>query len=248
MGTTTTRGPGRPSPSAAAVPDRPRLSREEVLHSALRLIDGQGLDGFTMRKLAQELGVDPMAVYNYVDDKGALLDGLVEVLWAELDLGRDDAGWEDALRSLARSIRALAHAHPQAYPLLVNRQVMPASALRACDVTLRRLERAGFERAGAAEALRTVWAYAIGYGLIEISCLLPAASSQSGDAATPLERLRQILCRIPPDVPPRLAEVACLVCDCDLERQFTRGLEVIITGLDPKIARARGAAETSGIA
>jgi AcrR family transcriptional regulator len=212
------------------------------------LIDEQGLDGFTMRKLAQALGVDPMAIYNYVEDKGALLDGLVEVLWAELDLGRDDAGWQDALRSLARSMRALAHAHSRAYPLLVNRQVIPASALRACDVTLQRLERAGFDRMSAAEALRAVWAYAIGHGLIEISSLLPPASSQSADAASPLERLRQVLCRIPPGVPPRLAEVACLVCDCDLEAQFTQGLELILDGLEPKIARVRGAAETSGMA
>src|SRR5262249_54842839 len=206
MGTTTPPRAGKPAPSIATErAQRPRLSREVVLRAGLRLIDEQGLDGFTMRKLAQALGVDPMAIYNYVEDKGALLDGLVEVLWAELDLGRDDAGWQDALRSLARSIRALAHAHPQAYPLLVNRQVIPASALRACDLTLRRLERAGLDRPSAAEALRAVRAYAIGQGLIEISILVPAASSQSGDLATPLERLRQVLCRIPPEVPPRLA-------------------------------------------
>jgi len=165
------------------------------------------------------------------------------VLWAELDLGRDDAGWQDALRSLGRSIRALAHAHPQAYPLLVNRQVIPASALRACDLTLRRLERAGLDRPSAAEALRAVWAYAIGQGLIEISILVPAESSQSGDLATPLERLRQVLCRIPPEVPPRLAEVACLVCDCDLDAQFVCGLDLILDGLSPRIAHARGGAE-----
>ncbi len=112
-----------------------------------------------------------------------------------------------------------------------------------CDVTLQRLERAGFDRTSAAEALRAVWAYAIGQGLIEISILLPAAFSQAGDAATPLERLRQVLCRIPSDVPPRLAEVACVVCDCDLDRQFAQGLELIIAGLEPRIARARGGAD-----
>ncbi|HVC33554.1 MAG TPA: TetR/AcrR family transcriptional regulator C-terminal domain-containing protein [Chloroflexota bacterium] len=246
MGTTTSRGAGKPAPSAADGPGRPRHSREEVLRAGLQLIDAQGLDGFTMRKLAQALGVDPMAIYNYVDDKGALLDGLVEVLWAEVDLGRDEAGWEDVLRSLARSVRALAHTHPRAYPLLVSRQVVPKSALRVCDLTSQRLERSGFDRTRAVEALRAVWAYALGQGMLELSVCVPENVNGPGEGSTPLERLRQVLCRIPADASPRLAEVACLVCDCDLDAQFALGLELILGGLKAWGEIGTPEAESSG--
>lgn len=243
MGTTTARGAGRPSPSGATGPDRPRLSREEILRAGLQLIDAQGLEGFTMRKLAQELGVDPMAIYNYVDDKGALLDGLVEVLWSEVDLGREEAGWEDTLRSVARSVRALAHTHPRAYPLLVSRQVVPKSALRACDLTLQRLERSGFDRPRAVEALRAVWAYALGQGMLELSVCVPENVNGSSEGSSSIERLRQVLCRIPPDTSPRLAEVACLVCDCDLDAQFALGLELILGGLQGSVGSSGIGAE-----
>jgi AcrR family transcriptional regulator len=237
MGTMMSRGRGKLALSATEDrATRSPLSRDAVLRAGLRLIDEEGLDGLTMRKLAQVLGVDPMALYNHVADKGALLDGLVEVLWAEIDLGQDEVAWKDALRSMARAVRNLAHAHPRAYPLLLNRQVIPESALRVCDLTLQRLERDGFERARAAEALRAVWAYTAGHALIELSVLLPDESGRSSDPATPLERLRQVLCRIPSSTPPRLAEVACLVCDCDLDAQFSRGLELILGGLQARIA------------
>src|SRR6266481_8370899 len=91
---------------AAPAARRP-LTRERILQTGLQLIDQQGLEAFTMRKLAQELGVDPMSIYRHVENKDALLDGVAEVLWGEVELPGSGAGWEELLRSMATSLRTL---------------------------------------------------------------------------------------------------------------------------------------------
>src|SRR5260370_9701747 len=104
----------REVPPAEAEPARRPLTRERVLHAGLRLIDQQGLEAFTMRKLAQELSVDPMSLYRHFENKDALLDGVAEVLWGEVELPRSATGWEALLRSRATSPRPLPHDHPHA--------------------------------------------------------------------------------------------------------------------------------------
>src|SRR5713226_5430862 len=125
-----------PAPAA-----RRPLTRERILQAGLRLIDQQGLESFTMRKLAQELGVDPMSLYRHFENKDALLDGVAEVLWGEVELPGGDTGWEELLRAMAISLRTLAHAHPHAYALLLTRQSLSLAMLRLSDVTLTQLDR-----------------------------------------------------------------------------------------------------------
>ena len=218
----------RPAPPESA---RQRLTREEVLKTGLRLVDQDGLAALSMRKLAQELDVDPMSLYNHVENKDALLDGLAELLWAEVDRPRRDTGWEDTLRSLASSLRELAHVHPHAYALLLSRRVLPQSALRLFEVTLERLQAVGFDRDRAAQIVCTVLAYATGYAMVELSCVLLDPPDQASQDATDLGRLMRILQSVPRDTPPPLLEVARLVCDCDVDVQFAFGLDLILTGL-----------------
>src|SRR6266568_4823282 len=89
----------RESPQAQAKPVRRPLTSERILHAGLRLIDEQGLEALTMRKLAQEFGVDPMALYRHFENKDALLDSVAEMLWGEVELPGSEAGWEVLLRS-----------------------------------------------------------------------------------------------------------------------------------------------------
>ncbi len=117
------------SPQRPAEARRKPLSREEILRTGLRLVDQEGLEALTMRKLAQVLGVDPMTIYRHVENKEALLSGLAEALWAEVEVP-DDPSWEAILRSLARSLRSLAHAHPHAYILLCQSPSLPTALLR----------------------------------------------------------------------------------------------------------------------
>jgi AcrR family transcriptional regulator len=219
-------------PQGPADAARKPLTRQEILRTGLRLVDQEGLEALTMRKLAQILRVDPMTIYRHVENKEALLSGLAEVLWAEVKVP-DDPGWEAILQSLARSLRDLAHAHPHAYVLLCQPPTLPTAMLCLCDGALERLQAAGFERKRAAEALQTVCSYAMGYALMELAALpLNAPSPPTQPKASDFERIAQVMRVLPRETPPHLAEVAYLMCvDCNLDAQFAFGLDLLLTGL-----------------
>lgn len=204
------------------------MSRARILATALDLVDQDGLEALTMRRLADQLRVDPMSIYNHIDGKDALLDGLADALWDQVEPPRRDSNWKEGFRSLAASLRSLAHAHPHAYALLFSRGVLPEPALCAFDASLAALERAGLDRQAAAEMLRTLLSYAVGYGMLE----LPAASVSG---STELERLVSIARSVPRDAPANLVEVARLMADCDMDFQFDLGLDLIITGLEVRL-------------
>src|SRR5215207_11014014 len=100
---------------------RQPLSRRRVLEEAVRFADREGLEALTMRKLGAELGVEAMSLYNHVPNKGALLDGMVEVLLGALEVPARNRDWEEHTREGYRAFRRLAHEHPNVFPLLVNR-------------------------------------------------------------------------------------------------------------------------------
>ena len=187
-----------------------------------------------MRKLAKALSVDPMSIYRHFENKVALLDGVADVLWGEVELAGNETGWEALLRSLATSLRALAHAHPHAYALLCNNQSLSLGMLRLCDVTLEQLQRAGFEQRRAVEVLCTVCSYAMGYAMVELSALSPVPSERTASELTDIGRLTQLMRRLPRETPARLVEVASVIMDCDMDAQFTFGLDLMLTSLKAK--------------
>jgi AcrR family transcriptional regulator len=207
------------------------LTRERILHVGLRLIDEQGLEAFTMRKLAQELGVDPMSLYRHFENKEALLDGVADVLWSEVKLPESEVGWEALLRSFATSLRALAHAHPHAFALLCKNQSLSLALLRLCDVALEQLQQAGFEQKRAMEILCTVSSYAMGFAMVELSALSPVLSEQGAPGLTDIGRLTQLMRRLPRETPAHLVEVACVLTGCDMDAQFLFGLDLMLTSL-----------------
>ena len=223
------------SPRATAPARRRSLSQASILQAGLRLIDQQGLEAFTMRKLAQELGVDPMSLYRHFENKEALLDGVADVLWGEVALPGGGAGWEALLRSIATSLRALAQAHPHAYVLLLNLQSLPLALLRLYDVTLEQLQAAGFERNRALEIICTVCSYAMGYAMVELSALLPGRSDHASAEMTDIGRITEVVRRLPRETPTRLVEVACVLANCDTDAQFAFGLDLMLTSLKSRL-------------
>jgi AcrR family transcriptional regulator len=129
-----------------------RLTREDVLDAGIELGDEFGLEAVTLRGVAARLAVTPMALYRHVADKDDLLDGMADLLYAELTLPDDDedADWWDGLGGLARSTRQVLFAHPWAVPLFARPLAGPHS-LRLGDALLQTLRRAGFTRAEANE-------------------------------------------------------------------------------------------------
>jgi AcrR family transcriptional regulator len=101
-----------------------------VLATALRLVDTEGLDALTRRRLARELGRDAMTLYRYAPDQAALLDGIVELVLDELELPEEGQDWQTQLRRSAHSFRLLALAHPHVVNLLLTRRSPPRTG---CD-------------------------------------------------------------------------------------------------------------------
>ncbi len=225
-----TGGPAVAGPADSAA--RPRLTRQKVLRAALEFADANGLAALSMHKLGAELGVQGMSLYSHVASKDALLDGIVEAMTSEAEIPpADGMDWRDALRHLAREIRAMILRHPAAAPLLVSRPVMPTRRLEQVDAYVRLLMREGFTEDRALDVLRTVYVYAHGYALAE-ACFTRCAECGPwpGDELSQMRRVTQM---VPRDAPDHLLRLAMLFCGrCDMDEQFTLGIDLMIRGLD----------------
>src|SRR5437764_6180637 len=132
--------------SAEPESGKPRLSKGTVTESALKLADADGLDALTIRKLAQHLGVTPMALYWHFRSKEELLEGVAEQVWGEIDVHPDpDAPWWGQLRGMLESLVTVLRAHPAAPQLVLEHEKRNEAALRAPEVTLAVLRTAGFD-------------------------------------------------------------------------------------------------------
>jgi AcrR family transcriptional regulator len=160
------------SPKPSSTKDRGRkapLSRELVLAKALELVDAEGLDALTMRRLGQELGRDPMSLYRYAENRAALLDGVSELVLNELTIHPEDPDWKEQLRSIAHNLRLLALEHPNVVPLLVTRPLStplglrPLGTLRPLEQILSLLIGAGFNPAGALHVYRAYYGFLYGH-------------------------------------------------------------------------------------
>ena len=216
-----------------AVGLRQPLNRQRVLQAALAVVDREGMDQLTIRRIGEELAVEGMSLYKHVADKDAVLDGIVELLWAELPASPDpDGDWREALQQLAEGMRAVFRRHPRAAPLLTTRNFLNVAALRWYDAYLRVLQQAGFERRAALDALCAVGGQAMGYSLVELQCARPDTPAVAQE--TELQRLRRVTRSLPADAPDSLIELAMeLSGTCDLERCFSIGLSTVIAGLHP---------------
>jgi AcrR family transcriptional regulator len=124
-------------------PNGGKITREVVLAAALEIIDRDGADGLSMRRLARALGRDPMILYRHAPNKAALLDGVAETVLAQLKVDSADRDWASQRRTVARGYRALALAHPPVVPLLVTRPLATPLGLRPPGTPAAARRRAG---------------------------------------------------------------------------------------------------------
>jgi AcrR family transcriptional regulator len=144
----------------------PQISREAVLAAALRLADAHGLEAVTMHAVAKSLQVTPMALYRHVDDKNALLDGLVELLLTEYPV--PSAGrWDERLTALAAGIRDTARRHPAVFPLLLTRPAVTPAARVVRDAVWSALREGGLPEAEIARAERLISTAVLGFAASE---------------------------------------------------------------------------------
>ena len=227
-------------PAAPPPAGRPTaLTRDQVLAAALQIIDENGVEALTMRRLGQALDRNPMGIYRHAADKDALLDLVVEHVVAELVVpherdrdgdGEDRVDWETALRRTAHAFRQVALAHPNVVPLLVNRSITGPLALRPLG-TLRPLEEllevfmsAGFDQHGALHAARLFTGFLYGHVQDELQ-------EQVNDPDETDDLLRLGLHRLPITQFPRLRSLATVLANYDGAAELDEGLAIVIAGL-----------------
>lgn len=209
--------------SLPAAGRRTSLTRGRVVERALRYIDENGLAALSMHKLGAALDVKGMSLYHHIANKDDLLDGVVEALWAEVEEAAPArAAWRQGVESLAHAVRDMVRRHPNAAPLIFSQQSMPEPALRIIRAHVEVLLQAGFDQASAYDLLRTIWSYAFGSALAEITW----ASADPGCAVDVRQLLR-------PGTPEGLAVVAEVFCgQSDMDTQFQHGLDLMLHGVN----------------
>ena len=210
-------------------PRRP-LDRDTILSTAVALVDREGLGALNMRALASELGVGTMSLYHHVPNKEALLDGLVEVLLAGIELPDPAAGtWDERASRMARSLRAVAMRHPNCIPILVTRPFATDGSLKPCEAAFGVLAEAGLEPEQALVVFRTIVAYVLGFVTMEASGFFGGVGPYCDNEALLELGL------------PNLARMAPHMIDRDVDADFDAGLRIVEQG-----ALAGASAEMAG--
>jgi AcrR family transcriptional regulator len=204
------------------------LSRERVLRAAVSLAGADGIEALTMRRLGQELGVEAMSLYKYVANKDDLLDGMVDVVFGEIELPSAGSDWRAAMRRRALSVRDALARHPWATPLMQSRSRPGAATLRHHDAVIGTLRAAGFPIALVAHAFSALDSYIYGFALQQRALPFETAEQTA-------ELAESIMASFPADEYPHLVELTVqhvLQPGYDYGDEFEFGLDLLLDGLE----------------
>jgi AcrR family transcriptional regulator len=202
------------------------LSRERILHTAIRLADEGGIESLSMRKLAEELGFKAMSLYNHVANKDDMLDGIVDIVVSEIEVPDFGIDWKIAMRRRATSAHEVLLRHPWAAMALMSRLNVGSAMLRYVDATLGCLYEAGFSLKMADQAWNAIDSHIYGFTLQELN--FPIDATDYSAAA------EQGLALIPADQYPYFNRLTHYVMESRYDgiHDFEFGLELILSGLD----------------
>lgn len=205
--------------------ERP-LTRQRVLEAALRLIDSAGLEGFSMRKLGAALGVEAMALYNHVESKDALFDGIIEILLLQAPYPqRPDVTPYIELWDFAHAYREVLRAHPRALPLVATRPLRTPAALAILERLLTMLHRANVSGIDAMYAVNSLAGFLLGHTLLEVGMVPVAGSGPASPGSPPWQHL-------PADQYPALhAMTPDLVARGNFDHEFDFGLQALLQSI-----------------
>ena len=214
--------------------NREPVSRERALLAAMRVADEGGIGELTMRKIADELGVEAMSLYHHVPNKDAILDGMIDLVFREIELPSREVDWKTAMRSRAASMRAALLRHRWAIHLMESRRTPGLANLAHHDAVLGCLRGGGFSITLTAHAYAALDSYI--YGFVHTELNLPFQTTDETQ-----EVAKEIFEQLPAGAFPHLVELATehvLKPGYSFGDEFEFGLELIIDGLER--ARKRG--------
>jgi len=236
-------GRDRPEPT---VPAAPRLSRELVVETALAQIDRTGLQGLSMRSLAQELGVEAMSLYRYVHGKEDLLEGVVASLMSDLVAHLEEAEgghWQEFLQAVALAVRRIATDHPRAFPLVATRHPAapwlrpPLRSVEVVDTFLRALTRSGFTDALAVDAYRAFSSFLLGQLLLQSV----VQGAETGPAEEALDEGGAVVPegdgRVSLDAVPEVRRLRSLLSEDRSDEEFEIALEALLDRLARSVSQ-----------
>lgn len=221
---------------------RPGLTRAAVLDAALELVDRRGIADLSMRKLGAHLHVEAMALYRYVRNRDALLDGLVDRVMDDLyadpsTLLREEDDWREFVQRVADGVRRIARQHPQLFPLVATRPPAapwirpPLRSLRWVEGFLAGLQARGFTEDGAIYAYRAFATFLVGHLLLEVSARgvdpVPAAGAEEPAVEVDL------------DAYPVLSRLAPKLAVEDMDEEFAHSLENLLDRIGEQSRLAR---------
>ena len=216
----------------STTPTRQPLSADRVLDAAVRRADRSGMESFTIRRLADELGVKPMTIYHHVPNKEAIIDGMVDRVFAEIDLPPPDEHWKAAMRRKCTSARQVLLRHPWAPPLMESRTNPGPATLLHHDTVLGCLRRGGLSYELIAHAGAVLDSYVYGFTMQETH--LPfGGSEQIGELA------EAIIGAMPVDEYPNMVAFTVnhvLKPGYSFSSSFEFGLDVLLDGLEAAAA------------
>lgn len=208
---------------------RAKLTQDQVVAAAWRLLDAEGLEALTIRRLAAQLGVAPMTIYRYFADKDSLLDAVLDAGSGDLRLPGGSGSWQERLRALFVALHRALVAHPFVVQLRRRRQLVGPGVLRFTEAALEVLLEAGFSVEDAAKAFRPLYVYTFG-----------CAAFNPGEEDIEVSRSRglAVIAALPSHEYPAVTEAALpLAATLGGNEPFEYGLDRLLDGLASELAR-----------
>jgi AcrR family transcriptional regulator len=218
---------------SAEAPRRAPLTRARIIEAAMHLMDAEGLEAVTMRRIGRELGVEAMSLYNHVRDKEDILEGVIEAVMAGFEFPEESPDWATNCRRAARAWRNVLKAHPNVVTIMSEQKDPPRSleSLRPLDYALGLLAQAGLEPDETVRAFHAFGGFIQGFVLSEIANVFGGEEHARWH--------EEVARSVPPDLLPNVAKHFPYLAHCDFDAEFEYGLDLMLRGLQAKIASDR---------
>jgi AcrR family transcriptional regulator len=213
-----------------AMTERTPLTRDRIIAAAVEIVDANGVDALSMRKLGAALGVEAMSLYNHVVNKDDVLDRILDQVLAEIERPSPSLPWDEQVRSLAHGFRRAGHRHPGVFPLFGSRSIASLEGFRPLEQSYAALRGAGLSPEDALDGFTALAAFAFGYVLTELGGLVDGALAHTWDL-TGVDAAER----------PHLLEMGQSLAQRDADRQYEVGLDLLIAGLAAMVDRAASA-------
>ena len=230
--------------AAPTAPIKERLSRERIVDAALVIMDTEGLDAVSMRRVAREVGVEAMSLYHHVRDKEDLLDGVCARVMRDFRFPPEDRPWIEVARDGAREWRRVLREHPNVIALWADRQrpMTDLEALMPMEFALRVISRSGMDAREGVQVFNVIGGFIMGVVMMEVGAMFSAGTAPKVKAPD----LTAAHAKIPDDAPvlsldrlPFIVEALPHLAECDPDEQFDYGLDLLLAGIETRATGRR---------